>query len=94
MAATANIVRSGPDRPRLHPEICPKERTAEYDMPVEIVGLVPTLQRLLFSPWCGDRPRPPYGGLQQEVACVHYPRRRCVPLPDRSAPQASCCVIA
>ena len=57
MVASDLAVASGPDRHRLHPEIYPKPRTAEYDMPREAGGYLVTLQRVLFPEWWGERPR-------------------------------------
>lgn len=57
MVATGLAVASGPDRHRLHPDIYPKLRTAEYDLPREAGGFLATLQRVLYPAWWGDRPR-------------------------------------
>jgi hypothetical protein len=60
MAATDLAVASGPDRHRLYPDVYPKLRTAEYDMPREAGGFVPTLRRVLYPVWWGERPRAPW----------------------------------
>jgi hypothetical protein len=57
MAATNLAVASGPDRHRLYPDIYAKLRTAEYDMPREADGFLPTFQRVLYPAWWGERPR-------------------------------------
>jgi hypothetical protein len=68
MAVAGLAVQSGRDRHRLHPDIYPKPHTAEYDVPREIGGLVPTLQRVLYPAWWGDRPRETWVRLRYWVA--------------------------
>jgi hypothetical protein len=58
MAARGLVVASGRDRNRIHPEIYPKPHTAEYDVKHEVGGMIPTLQRVLYPRWWGDRQRP------------------------------------
>ncbi|MBV9784883.1 MAG: hypothetical protein JO264_13820 [Acidisphaera sp.] len=57
MTAENLAVASGPDRHRLCPTIYSKLRTAEYDMPREAGGFLPTLKRVLYPAWWDDRPR-------------------------------------
>ena len=67
MVATDLAVATGPDRHRLHPEIYPKERTAEYDIPHEAGGFDTTLRRVLYPEWWRDRPRTPWVELRYWV---------------------------